>query len=225
MSIVYNTSTVKDGLVLHLDAANVKSYPGSGSTWYDVSGKGLHWTLVNSPTYGNGYIRFDGISQYAERSSLFQSADNTSNTFSVWFRPLSTPVGNRPIWSDASGPELGVWRGAANDVRSYVYGGSVSTVVNNGDWVNVAFTYFSPAANSGLTYQHSTYINGVLIEQDRSATVGNGLHDMPLNIARDPGNTTWLSNIDVSVWQHYNRRLSDAEVKQNFNALRGRYGL
>lgn len=63
MGIAYNTSIVRDGLLLHLDAANVKSYPGSGTTWNDLSGKGSNGILVNGPVYssnGKGSITLDG---------------------------------------------------------------------------------------------------------------------------------------------------------------------
>lgn len=226
MAIAYSPQIVTNGLSLYIDAGNAKSYPGSGATWVDLSGNGLNWTLVNSPTYNSsGYFRFNGTTQYAERASFIQSFDNTNNTFSVWFRPVSTPAGNRPVWSDNFGPELGVWIDNLNDVRSWVYANAPVVNVPNNTWVNVAFTYFANAASSGLTYQVSTYINGVLTEENRSGTVGNGLNDIPLNIARDPGQPTLFSNIDVSIWQHYNRRLTGAEIRQNFNAIRGRYGI
>ena len=50
MGIVYNTSIIRDGLVLHLDAANVKSYPGSGTTWTDLTGNSYNGQLVNTAT-------------------------------------------------------------------------------------------------------------------------------------------------------------------------------
>jgi hypothetical protein len=225
MGIAYNTSTVRDGLVLHLDAANVKSYPGSGTTWFDISGNNLHWTLFNNPVYSSGYFRFNGTNQYAQRSTLAQNVDNTSNTFSIWFRPVSTPVTNRPVWTDNCGPELGVWIDQSNNVRTYVYAGSTATNVSNNTWVNITFSYFSPAGNSGLQYQFSTYRNGNLIQLNLSGTVGNGLNDLPMTIAFDPCAAGTYTNIDVSVWQHWNRRLSDQEIQQNFEATRGRYGI
>jgi len=63
MGIAYNTNIVRDGLLLHLDAANVKSYLGSRTTWNDLSDKGNNGTLVNGPVYssnGKGSITFDG---------------------------------------------------------------------------------------------------------------------------------------------------------------------
>ena len=63
MSTRYNPSIVRDGLVLYFDAANTKSYPGSGTTWYDLSGNERHGTLINEPTFQShnlGCFQFDG---------------------------------------------------------------------------------------------------------------------------------------------------------------------
>lgn len=223
---IANKGIIQNGLVLNLDAGISDSYPGTGTTWFDISGKNLNWSLINNPTYNSsGYFRFNGTTQYAERNGFFQSLDNTNNTFSMWVRIVSTPTANRPIWSDAFGPELGVWIDQNNAVRTYVYGGSNPVTIANNIWFNITFSYFSPVPNGGGTYQHSTYINGELVQADRTGTVGNGLTDMPLNIARDPGQPTFFTNIDVAVWQHYNRRLTEAEIQQNFNVLRNRFGL
>jgi hypothetical protein len=53
MGLNYGPRIVRDGLILSLDAADPNSYPGSGNTWYDLSGKGYHHTIYNSPSYTN----------------------------------------------------------------------------------------------------------------------------------------------------------------------------
>jgi hypothetical protein len=50
MAISYNSKIVTNGLVLCLDAANPRSYPGTGTNWFDVSGLGNHHTIIGSPT-------------------------------------------------------------------------------------------------------------------------------------------------------------------------------
>ena len=71
MAIFYNSRTITDGLVLALDAGNLKSYPGSGTTWTDIIGRGNTGTLTNSPPYtyssptyssqNGGSIVFNGV--------------------------------------------------------------------------------------------------------------------------------------------------------------------
>ena len=59
---------IEDGLVFAVDAANKKSYPGSGTTWADLAGSN-NGTLINGPTFdsGNGgSIVFDGTNDYSE---------------------------------------------------------------------------------------------------------------------------------------------------------------
>jgi hypothetical protein len=100
MGIAYNPSVATDGLVLALDAGNSKSYPGSGTTWTDLSGRGNNGTLTNGPTYSssnNGVLVFDGVDDYVTNAStdlsivnnLF-SDSNGSWTVSAWFKfPVS----------------------------------------------------------------------------------------------------------------------------------------
>ena len=67
MSTRYNPSIVRDNIVQYLDAANTKSYPGSGTSWTDISGKSNNGTLTNGPTFdsGNkGSFGFDGSNDY-----------------------------------------------------------------------------------------------------------------------------------------------------------------
>ena len=68
MGTGYNPRIVTDGLVLCLDAANARSYPGTGSVWYDISGNGNHFNLYNAPTFDSdngGSISFNGTDEYA----------------------------------------------------------------------------------------------------------------------------------------------------------------
>jgi len=70
MGITYNTSIVRNGLVLHLDAANRKSYPGTGTTWTDLSGLNNNGTLTNGVSYqsvNQGAFNFDGIDDFVTR--------------------------------------------------------------------------------------------------------------------------------------------------------------
>ena len=85
MSTRYNPRIVTDRLVLHLDAANPKSYIGSGTDWKDLSGKDNDTTLVNSPTYSSnnaGYFDFDGSNDHVTLPTLDIAGNEL--TFSVW---------------------------------------------------------------------------------------------------------------------------------------------
>ena len=82
MGSVYGPNMVTDDLVLALDATNVQSYPGSGSTWYNLAGT-QNTTLYNSPTHSTsngGYLQFNGSTQYAD-TNMFLVDDIT---WSLW---------------------------------------------------------------------------------------------------------------------------------------------
>ena len=72
MSIAGGPDIVENGLVLHLDAADSNSYPGSGTVWTDLSGNGYNGTLTNGPTFSSsnrGGIVLDGTNDYIYRSA------------------------------------------------------------------------------------------------------------------------------------------------------------
>jgi uncharacterized delta-60 repeat protein len=102
MGISYNPRIVTDGLVLALDAANPKSYPGSGTTWTDLSGNGNTGTLTNGPTYSSangGSIAFDGVDDYSALTSNYTLSAGW--TLSFWGNPIfdSTVFANIVFYS------------------------------------------------------------------------------------------------------------------------------
>ena len=87
MSTRYNPSIVRDNLVLYLDAANTKSYPGSGTTWTDISRKGTDGTLTNGATFNSGnmgHIAFDGTNDYVDITSLPVISNTSAMTMEAW---------------------------------------------------------------------------------------------------------------------------------------------
>jgi hypothetical protein len=85
MGIAYNPRTITDGLVLCLDAANPKSYPGSGTIWTDLSGNGNNGTLVNGVGYNSGNLGslvFDGVDDVINLSSS-SSIQNLTTNFTI----------------------------------------------------------------------------------------------------------------------------------------------
>lgn len=76
-----------DELILLLDAGNKQSYPGSGTTWYDISGKENDATMTNAAWNSNGYWLFDGTSDYGTISSLSGFTNTTNVTVFCIFKP------------------------------------------------------------------------------------------------------------------------------------------
>ena len=86
MALAHSPRIVRDNLVLYLDAANTKSYPGSGTTWKDISGKGHHGTLINGTIFNSNEnsMDFDGTNDQIS-SGLSGGPLNTSYTYIIWF--------------------------------------------------------------------------------------------------------------------------------------------
>ena len=82
MAFIHSPQIVTSGLVLSLDAGNTKSYPGTGTTWFDKSGNTYNGTLTNGPTFNTanlGSIVFDGVDDYVTCGTI----PFTSNTFTI----------------------------------------------------------------------------------------------------------------------------------------------
>lgn len=229
MGIAYNTSIVRNGLVLHLDAANPKSYPGSGTVWNDLSGQGNNGTLINSPSFVSsqgGYLTFNGTNQTASVVKPFPNITGTI-TQEIWLY-LNTLSGTRSVLHKGnhyslqiSGTNTYTW--ADSTVYSYAtYGTRTATGIGTtGVWKQIVVTKDS-------SFSVRVYVNGEL--RDTRTGFGSSItaRDSTLWIVGySDTDTTPTAPIDgrVSCAKIYNRALSDAEIAQNFEALRGRYGI
>jgi len=243
MAIGYNPTLVTSGIVLALDAANIKSYPGSGTIWYDASNNNNNETLTNGPTYSTanaGNITFDGINDYAVMP--FTTILNDC-TFNFWFKATSTAsyqyllsLGNGvdstfALHFDMNDPDLG-----ASGQTMWVYWNSGGTPYSTlsrsgtyGDFQDSTWRNYCFVRNSSDVSVTRHYINGV--ERTTGVTragtqttqFGNGAGYF-LNIARLHTNTFFWAG-SIAVVQIYTRALSAIEIAQNLNAYRGRFGV
>ena len=226
---------VTEGLILALDAGNKKSYPGSGTTWTDLSGQGNNATLTNMSATpldsGNGgSLVFDGANDYTKITHN-STIDFTTNSFSIhaWIRThqlgstrfiIGKGSGNSINSSTAYNLYLGntgttwlfgVWDGSGN-----ISTGSTDYVVIN-TWVNLCGVYDSINGNQKL------YTNGKLVDTDiRTVDSISTTNDLYIG-AGAQGTGVWDGNI--SQVQIYNRALTAQEVQQNYNATKSRFGL
>ena len=225
MGLAHSPRIVRDGLVLYLDAANIKSYPGSGTTWTDISGKDYDGTLINGPTFSSdnlGCVVFDGSNDTVH--GVHNSELNLRNDVTVecWFRR----TGSRGDWvrvfgkGDSTNRTYGLWYHVnANYFLYQRYGPSnmnvliTKSVVLN-EWYHMVGT------SSGST--HTLYVNGVNMG---TASNSSTFHSSTSPYKIGYGNTHTIHKGNVSNCRIYNRGLSEAEVKQNYNALKGRFGL
>ncbi len=216
-----------NGLVLCLDVGNTKSYPGSGTTWTDLLGTNNNGTLTNGPTYSSsngGSIVFDGVNDYCD---FFAPNLGTTATVEMWVR-LGSGYTNKMFFGWLS---YDVY--CANGHIGYNTGnadcyGISSTEVNNlglvNNWVHYIFEM-----RSDVSYTNNKiYINGInqsLSQLLSTESSGNRTFNNGNGRIADWRSTGYYMPMNCSSFKVYNRSLSAAEVQQNFNALRGRFGI
>lgn len=231
--VAYSPSIVTDGLVLYLDAANIKSYPGIGSTWYDLSGNGNNGTLVNGPTYNSnnkGSISFDGVNDYINCGNSDTLNLKRTATLCVWFKLSNLSFTWSPLISkmDSSGSIMsrtyavfiyltGVIYLIVADVTGQEL--AVSTPITTNTWFN--WVGVIDRDHGKLTH----YINGVKNNENSATRTTDAIsHSNPVFVNQGGSGYNNFSG-EVPQVQVYNRVLSAAEIQQNFNATRGRYGI
>lgn len=227
MGLYHSPRIVTSGLLAALDAANTKSYPGSGTTWTDVSGNSNNGTLTNGPTYSSangGSIVFDGVNDYCDITST-SFGSSTVLTIDCSIKWVAGTGGmflgftTYDVWTQSG--TLGYNNGASNVVG--ISAAAVSSLGLIGNWHHYTFIMNS----SGLLSTNKIYIDGVdqgtltaVVAADGAIPgLNNNLRLCSWNAGSFYGNMQY-SNIKV-----YNRQLTSAEIKQNFSAVRGRFGL
>jgi hypothetical protein len=218
-------NTVTNGLVLHLDAGNFKSYPGSGTTWFDKSGNSNNGTLINGPTFNSsngGSMVFDGVNDYITTPNVIGGFTNYSAEF--WFK-LNTNTAGVEKWlgSQYSSAGGGVGRVifmifTSNKIRNFINGTSFDgdTTILTNIWYHVVFT-------RNTTGSGTIYLNGVL---DGSGTLSTpAVQNQPyINGGTTSFSNRWV-NGQIPITRLYNKALSAQEVLQNYNATKSRFNL
>ncbi len=253
MAITYNPRIVTDGLVLCLDAGNTKSYPGSGTTWTDLSGNGNTGTLTNGPTFNSangGSIGFDATNDYIALPNVTSITDNYKNNTAFTldcFVRKSSIINNSPpdynlgfmLFQNNDGGWTPGWsiyiRNAVsnnNDVHFQIGYSSTNDAIRHicpyglidDTWAHVAITHSIASLNSTCKF----YLNGQLLNTFTStATALSTSGNLSNVIGRHPNVSYQGHNSEgrIASYKLYNRALSAAEVQQNFNATRGRFGI
>ena len=224
MALSYGPSIITDGLVLCLDAGDGLSYPGTGATWTDLSGRGNHGTLVNGVGYNEKSLVFDGVNDYIA-SFPSQLSGIGSNTINVWFKTMITSrnglCGTRQS-SANTGWVLTVNINAAGNLTYFHTGGSILEVaagITTNTWYCATSTYDVSSATVKL------YINGNQIGASSSfSTIASSTFNGVIGAEDENFNTEFLSG-SISQVSIYNKALTASEIQQNFNSLRGRFGV
>lgn len=219
---------VNSGLVVYLDAGQFASYPGSGTTWFDLTSNGNDGTLVNGVGYSSansGYLTFDGTNDYVTPTGLTDAFWQSNWTASFWvnFDIVNTGTSNDNVMlqhgTSATRSGLHLDERQAKILLG-LYGDDLlsSSNVSASTWYNVVFTL------NNTTYRKEIYLNATL---DASGTGGGAYIGAGSNARIGGPVLNFGLHLDGSVASglFYNRILSSTEIAKNFNAIRSRYGI
>ena len=219
---------VTSGLVLALDAGRTLSYPGSGTTWTDLSGSGNNGTLVNGVGYNSsnlGSLSFDGVNDYVS-GSITPLTSNYS--IELWFKLITSGNDSSLIALTSSNAHgfLGEIRPSDKKIRflhRFPYG------ISGGD----SF-YSSGSINLNEIYcvswvrdtNQKIYINSNFDSQITSTSSSFDSNLTQLTIGQlVPNNSARIINGNIYSCKVYNRALTATEISQNYNATRSRYSV
>ena len=220
MGIDYNSVIVTNGLLVYLDAANARSYSGSGITANDLSGTGNTATLVNGPTYNSsnlGSIVLDGTNDYINVNSLANILPYTAYTKTAYFYVTSFSTANNIISGGFSGQHA-FWLQASNKLYAG-HNGAWTTVTGN-TTLSLNTWYFGAVTYSN-TSGWKLYLNGREDGTSADTTTFTGNQEIVIGAYSTGNNFTGR----ISYVQVYNRALTATEILQNYNATKRRYGL
>ena len=233
MAISSGPDIVEDGLVLYLDAANERSYPGSGTDLYDISKEGMDSSLLNGTAYTSGppaYFTFDKVNDYINVPDNSKTALqlNSSLTISIWFRPHDYTSSRQGL--------IGRQSGLSEYAITLETPGTVSFYFES---ANQPSNYYNGASSRPFGQENNVW-QLLTITRDFSSFVvfyKNASQTATTNITTvtPPSATTSATQVglgnggyydgDVGLVTLYNRALTADEVTQNFNAMRDRYGI
>jgi hypothetical protein len=223
-----NAIFTQTGLIVNLDANNASSYTGTGTTWTSIA-SAFNYTLVNGPTYTSGipaYFTADGTNDYIISTNLKASFTTNDISIFMWVYPITAgqlyvELGQNTVntgWH-ASNIEINtsgafsfsLWH---NSLTSKV----VSSNQSFNQWYYVGLTYSGTSLNA--------YINGVNIGSTTfTRSVNSTFYTALFPIDTTNMGTGSYSNSRVNSLHMYNTAITAADVLQNYNYLKSRFGL
>ena len=239
MAVIVSPNVSPEGLMLSLDATNPRSYPGTGNTWYDVSGNNYNFTLTNSPSFTthkntpcfnvNGsssqyFVRNGSISQdFASNATIFIVMSSLNNNgFGGASRIIACSAGevgdvdynNYFCLASPDTSRFGLWY--KNNPGGFYPTSVLQTANDDFKIITIRWT-----ASSTTQY----FVNGIQEATTSMPTAFNYASVTRMTIGSNANTTQQFATVRIAGVYMYARNMSNNEIKQNYNALRVRYGL
>ena len=214
--VVYPTS-----LKMYLDASDTTSYPGTGTTWFDLTSNANNGTINGATWNSGGYFDFDGSNDYVDINnfvnSFFNNAINKIFSVSIWFNPDQLPTSSTPFqlwqfgaWSNGTIRAFLLDNGKINfqsttGGSSYVNQLNSSTSYSVGNWNNLVCVYDGTTKH---LYLNNNSPNSAVHNYDIQTNNGS--------IGKDDSNSYYF-NGKISKFNVYDTVLTQAEITAIYN--------
>lgn len=214
---------VRDGLLIYYDPANASSYLSGDTRVYDLSKNSRNGTLINSVGYssiGLGSFSFDGVDDLITLPAI---TGLTDFTISIWFQSTGAGTTGATAYNTLIGigslNRILVATGPTKLVLAQMGGGNYLTTNTcpANVWNNVTYTYDS------INDVAQFYVNNIKENSQSNSSVTYSVSPHFLGSANNPIQDYAMKGY-ISSFFMYNRKLSDDEVTNNYNTLRGRFG-
>lgn len=226
MSVYGGPDIITDGLVLHLDAGNSKSYPGSGSTWYDLSGNGNH--AINTGLYFNDNPKSFQVYQVGDISEIESTNLQPAEiTVEIMFYLITISDGwlfscqtsslsdyNKGYLLRYDNPTYNLfWQTGRGSTFTRI---TKSGFLTNSKWHHVVGTFNAD--------QQALYSNGSVQTTTGGSIDYTGVRNV-ITVGTFATSGAGQTYTNIGFIKVYNRALSSYEIQHNYNALKGRFGL
>ena len=214
-------SIVTTSLRLHLDAGNSSSYPGTGTTWTDLTGNGYNATLSGGVTYSSsngGILIYDGVDDVATSSLSKTALANVSGKWTIQFwvyisgSQTSVGVFQMADGLNSANPWLLLQRQNDTTIRWYVNGSyRITNTITTNTWYNLAISYDGTTVKffTNGVQESTTYVGGLGGNGGASTYLANGFN----------GNLNGRMPHILA----YTTDLTQSQLQQNFDAIKSRY--
>lgn len=214
---------ITQGLTMYLAAPSLASYPGSGSTWFDLSGNGNNGTLVSSPSYttisGARTFAFNGTTNRVSFGyQLPVQSNSTGFTWGCWLRANRNTDSDMVMGYRGSTP-LQFYKMTTQKFE--MYNAEIFQLVTTVTWVYLTAVWDGSGSSGGTNMKW--YHNGVSVGSRDADNPDFSPSAMPFNIGGDAVAGEWFQGY-ISAAHVYNRALSAAETLSNFDATKKYYG-
>lgn len=217
---------VTDGLVLCLDAAGTKSYPRSGSIWYNVASSGFNCNIYGasfSSGYGGNFVFNPSNSNYIQTSAL----GSTPSGFSVssWFYVANgTNGGNMFSSNNSDSTKLYAIR-VGTDGKLYFQTWLATQYISSAGLISMDTWYFVTTTQTGVANEGDSATINIYVNSQKITTTSLASPTGLGNYTRIGRITSAYHDGGIASVMCHKKVLSQEEVEQNYNSTKGRFGL